>query len=149
MFILGWVASSVFGSINLREPSSLYTAPERFSPSDWVKEDQIKVYKNQIILDIQDASCSRFTDTNSMDPLLDAGSNGLEIMPQSAQQLNIGDVISYRSNYSKGILIHRIVQIGKDTQGWYCRVKGDNVKVLDPGKIRFNQVEGVLVGVIY
>src|SRR3989338_6680258 len=74
-------------------------AIERISPQDHVKESQIIVLEDKVILDIKDVSWTTFTDTNSMDPLLDTGSNGIEIKPKSIEDIKIGDVISYHSEY--------------------------------------------------
>lgn len=120
---------------------------EKLSPADHVAESQIKVYKNKIELDIQNAIWSKFTDTNSMDPLLDAGSNGLEIVPENAEQINLGDIVSYESK--DGIIVHRVIEINKDENGTYFILKGDNNPEQDPGKVRFEQIKGVVVGVIY
>ena len=39
---------------NLEMPYALVsTVEERNSPSDWIKEEQIKVYSNKIIIDIE------------------------------------------------------------------------------------------------
>jgi signal peptidase I len=100
-------------------------------------------------LDIKDAVWSNFADTNSMDPFLDANSNGIEIKPDSADQIQVGDIISYKSEYANGIIIHRVIEKGSDEQGTYFKVKGDNNSLKDPGKIRFSQIEGVLIGILY
>lgn len=124
-------------------------ASELVSPRDHVKEDQIHVYNDKIVLDIPSAIWSQFADTNSMDPLLDAGSNGIEIKPQLPEDISVGDVISYKSNEIDGIIIHRVIEISEDENGTYFIVKGDNNPVQDPEKVRFDQVQGILVGVIY
>ncbi len=128
-------------------PASFFGGQEVFSPGDWVKEDQIKVYKDKIILDVKNASWSGFTDTNSMDPFIDAEANAIEIMPLGPEAINVGDVISYQTSY--GIIIHRVIEKGKDNKGIYYVVKGDNNRFKDPFKIRFPQVKGVVVAVIY
>lgn len=117
------------------------------SPSDWVKEEQIKVYHDKIILDVPNAIWSSFTDTNSMDPLIDVNSNAIEIKPENPEQIKVGDVISYQSPY--GVLIHRVVEKGEDESGIYYLTKGDNNTFTDPSKIRFEEIEGVVVAVIY
>lgn len=122
---------------------------EKSSPSDHIKESQIHVLEDKIILDIKDASWAKFTDTNSMDPVIDAGSNSIELKPKSSEDVKVGDIISYHSEYADGLIIHRVVEVGEDSTGWYVRVKGDNLEQKDPGKIRFSQIEGVVVGVIY
>jgi len=122
-------------------------AIERISPQDHVKENQILVTSEKITLDIKDASWSTFTDTNSMDPVLDKGANGIEIAPKSIDDVKVGDIITYRSKY--GLIIHRVVKTGFDESGWYALVKGDNNPVNDPDKVRFDQIHGVLVAIIY
>ncbi len=127
-------------------PASI-SALEVSSPNDWVKESQISVYSDRIILNIKDATWASFTDTNSMDPVLDAGANALEILPKSANDINVGDIISYQS--SQGVIIHRVIEKGSDKEGIYYIVKGDNNSAQDPGKVRFKDVKGVVVAVIY
>jgi len=122
-------------------------ALERISPQDHVKEEQITVLSDKVILNVKDASWTTFTDTNSMDPLLDIGSNGIEIKPETINDVKVGDVISYNSQY--GLIIHRIVKTGFDEKGWYALAKGDNNPVQDPEKVRFGQIHGVLVAVVY
>ncbi|MBT4804997.1 hypothetical protein HON71_02400 [Candidatus Woesearchaeota archaeon] len=128
-------------------PANLLGGEELFSPSDWVKENQIKVYKNKITLDIEDASWATFTNTNSMDPFIDENSHAIEILPDDATQINVGDVISYQSSY--GTIIHRVTERGEDKEGIYFLVKGDNNKFQDPFKVRFDDVKGVVVAVVY
>lgn len=120
---------------------------ERLSPSDWVKEDQIHVFGNKIILSVENAQWSRFTNTNSMDPLFDDKANALQIKPRSPTQIQRGDIISYHQNES--IYIHRVINVGEDSKGFYYIAKGDNVSEPDQQKIRFEQIEGVVVGIIY
>ena len=122
---------------------------ERISPFDHIKEDQIHVFQDRIIIDLENAEWARFTDTNSMDPVIDAGAHAIEIRPSSPDQIHIGDIMSYRSKYAEGIIIHRVVEIGEDEDGWFAKMKGDNNNLMDPGKIRFEQVERLVVAVIY
>ncbi|MBR9691006.1 hypothetical protein GOV08_04965 [Candidatus Woesearchaeota archaeon] len=119
------------------------------SPFDWIKEEQIHVYNDRVVIDLKDAEWATFTDTNSMDPVIDFGSNAIEIVPKSTEDIHIGDIISYKSKYSTGTVIHRVVEIGSDDEGWYAKTKGDNNDNVDPGKIRFSQVQRVVVAVIY
>ncbi len=136
---LGWIALDV-SSVEDREKPS---------PGDWIKKDQIKVYKDKIVIELPNAEWAEFTDTNSMDPFFDSESNSIELKPQSASQLRIGDIISYNTSLSDNIIVHRIVEINADSDGWYVIAKGDNNARPDPEKIRFDQVQGVLVAVLY
>lgn len=122
-------------------------AAERASPQDWVSEESIHIYSDRIIIDVPNAKWAKFADTNSMDPILDEGSNGIQVVPSSPEQLQIGDVVTY--DYDGRKIIHRIMEIGVDDKGTYYIVKGDNNAEPDPQKVRFEQIERVLIGVIY
>lgn len=147
MFILGILVTNVY-SLSLQQPMS-YTSQERFSPSNWIKQNQIHVYDDKIVIDIANATWTAYADTNSMDPLIDISSNGLEIVPEKQEDLKRGDVISYESEYVNGLIIHRIVEINEDEQGWYVTTKGDNNYYNDPEKIRFDKIKYVLIGILY
>jgi len=127
---------------------------ERNSPKDRISENQIHVFKDKIVIDINNPSWSSFVNTNSMDPVFDYGVNGIEVTPSSPLDIQVGDVISYEykdknTNNIRSIIAHRVVEIGKDEQGIYYIAKGDNNVIKDPEKVRFEQVKGVLVGLIY
>ena len=117
------------------------------SPGNWIQPDQILVYQNRIILNIPDATWAEFTDTNSMDPLIDKDTNALEILPRGPEYINVGDIISYRTAY--GTIIHRVIEKNQDEKGIYYVVKGDNNTSADPAKVRFEDVKGVVVAFIY
>lgn len=122
---------------------------ERPGPANRITEDQIKVYDDRIVIEIKNAKWASFTDTNSMDPLLDEDSYALQIIPESEDEIQIGDIISYKLENLDQRVIHRVVYIGEDENGKYFIAKGDNNPEPDPEKIRFYQIERVLVGVLY
>ena len=128
-------------------PSATGVAPDRASPQDWISQDQIQVLSDRVILDIPNAKWATFAPTRSMDPVLDEGAYGIQIVPQSPEQLEVGDIITYDYNGRK--IIHRIVQKGVDGQGYYFITKGDNNPQPDPEIVRWEQVERVLVAVVY
>ena len=122
---------------------------ERLSPGDHVKEDQIIVTSERVKLELKDARWSKFTDTNSMDPVFDVGNNAIKIVPKDVSQINLGDIISYASEYFPQTVIHRVVEISEDEQGWYCLAKGDNNLDNDPSKIRFDKIKYITVSIVY
>ena len=150
-FMLGLIFNDAYSELSsLEMPLSLFQeGVERDSPSDWIKEDQIKVYNDKVIINLRDAEWASFTNTNSMDPVIDEKANAIEIIPKSADDIHVGDIISYNSDYADGTIIHRVIKISEDDRGWYCIVKGDNNQSPDPGKIRFKQIKRVLVAIIY
>lgn len=129
---------------NLESPFGLTL--EKASPSDWISENQIEIKHDMIIIRVENAKISRYADTNSMDPVIDRGSNGIEIIAESPEQINIGDIITYEKNGN--LIVHRVIQIGNDEKGWYCITKGDN-NVSSDGKIRFEDIRYITIGIIY
>ncbi len=135
----------ILASLTLILLSILATsAEEQPSPSDWVKDNQIHIYKNTVQLDIPGAVWVSFTNTNSMDPVLDETAHALEIKPEP-NLIQIGDIISYKKN--NAIYVHRVTEISEDNSGLYYLVKGDNAFSAD--LVRFNDIQGVIVAVIY
>jgi hypothetical protein len=157
VFGLGWMLNSVLTSFiyyDAEKPFSFsivpsFKSPEQLSPSDHIKESQINVYDDKVILNIKGANWASFTDTNSMDPFLDSDSNSIEIKPASPESIKPGDIISYYSSITGDLLVHRVVTVDSDVDGVYYIVKGDNNNVRDPEKVRFDQIHGVLVAIIY
>lgn len=128
-------------------PAGFFQSHEVHSPSNWIDSKQIKVYEDKVVVDIKNATWARFTNTNSMDPLIDEHSHAIEILPEDPHTIDVGDVISYRTTY--GTVIHRVIERGQDQEGLYYIVKGDNNQFTDPFKVRYDAIEGVVVAVIY
>ncbi|MEK6917106.1 MAG: hypothetical protein AABW92_05165 [Nanoarchaeota archaeon] len=120
---------------------------EKHSPYDWVKENDIKVEDNRVIINVEGAQWSRFTDTNSMDPVIDYGTNTIQIVPKDQTDVHIGDIVSYI--FGSSTIIHRVVETGYDDNGWYAIMKGDNNPNEDPSKVRFNQIQRITIAIIY
>ena len=116
------------------------------TPSDFINENQIKIYPDKIIIEIPDISLSRYASSGSMEPILDKNSNGIRIVPKSEKQIQVGDIISFKKdNY---LIVHRVVEKGRDDQGVYFITKGDN-NSLNDGKIRFEDIKYITIGILY
>tara|TARA_Y100000310_G_C20457842_1_gene703905 strand:+ start:289 stop:834 length:546 start_codon:yes stop_codon:yes gene_type:complete len=123
---------------------------ERASPSDRVNTSQIKQYRNEVRLRLTNTTIAEFKETNSMDPLLDSGAHGIQLPVKSADEVFVGDIIAYETLYDvPEIVLHRVVEIGEDEEGWYAIFKGDNNAFVDYDKVRFSQIRYVLVGILY
>jgi signal peptidase I len=120
---------------------------EVIGPKHRILKEQVKVNSNNAIIEVKDLVLARFTKSGSMLPTITADSLALEIIPNSSEEIQVGDVISYF--YNNKMIIHRVLEIGFDEDGWYAITKGDNVKTIDPEKVRFNMVQRVLVGILY
>jgi hypothetical protein len=154
VFALGWFLHSAFASLNAEKPMDITgniinSNLERASPSDSIPESNIHVYNDKIVIDVDDPEWATFTDTNSMDPVFDKGSNALQIVPKNESQIQVGDIISFTTRYDSGVIIHRVIKIGYDEEGWYAITKGDNNPFNDPGKTRFKDIKKLLIGIIY
>jgi hypothetical protein len=117
------------------------------SSSSSINESKIKVYESSVELDIQNASWFGFADTNSMLPMFDSGHHGIGVNVSSVDDVHIGDVIIYKTINSS--IIHRVINISEDVNGTFFTLKGDNNHNIDPTKVRIEDIEYKLVGVIY
>ena len=151
IFLLGFVSCAflfyIFPYSGLEVPfgTGLVSLSE-ISPSDWVAEDDIIVLRDRIILKIGNATLSNYAATGSMKPLFDIGANGIRVVPDSEEDINIGDIVSFR--FSGRLVVHRVVKKGVDENGVYFVTRGDN-GLIDDGKIRFNEIEYVTIGIIW
>ena len=149
IFLLGFLSATIFNyNFNVLEnPFSINNGLNNGkAPSDFVKEEQIKIYDDRIIIYINDASLSRYASTGSMKPLLDEGANGIRIKPDSEDDIHVGDIITFEQ--SEELIVHRVIEKGNDEQGAYFVTKGDNNNVTD-GKIRFEEVRYVTIAMIW
>lgn len=141
-FIYGFETPFLFSNIS----NSFGLNSNDSAPFDFIQEKDIKVYDDKIVINIEGASLSRYAPTKSMIPILDQGSNGIRIRPDSKEDIHIGDIISFRQDNM--LIVHRVVEIGNDEQGIYFITKGDNNNIVD-GKVRFEDVEFITIGVIW
>jgi len=147
LLILGsavWIASAT-SSDSVAFPQ--FSGTERISPVERLSWDDIRLTADGIFIEADGIRLVAIADTNSMDPVLDKESKVLSLKPTSSNQIFVGDIISYKERFGDRIIIHRVVEIGNDGS-WYAVTKGDNNAISD-GKIRWDQVRSVLVGIIY
>lgn len=111
-----------------------------------VNNSEIEVMPDKIIININNISIGKFANTTSMSPLITEDSKGIVIEPKSENEIKKGDIIIYEQNSI--LIVHRVIETGYDNEGWYCITKGDNTQQAD-GKIRFNQIKSILIGILY
>ena len=121
---------------------------EKNSPQDIVKEDQIIVTNDKVILNIKNAEWSKYADTHSMEPVISSRANGLEIVP-ICENIRPGDIIVYKAKWTEGLIVHRVVITEKDEEGLFFSLKGDNSSGIDPEKVRCSQIRYQVIGIIY
>ncbi len=131
---------------NIRYPLSIYSNSID-SPFDHITDNNLHVFSDKIVIEKQNLIWAKIKDTHSMEPVLNKDSITLEVVPESPSSINQGDIISYLHNSM--IVIHRVTETGKDEQGWFAITKGDNNIEPDPYKVRFSQINGLVVGILY
>lgn len=146
IFSLGFISFIILNENNLTEFPLSVNSYEKVSPSNYIEEKNILVYKDRIVIMVDNPSLSNYADTNSMLPVLDIGANGVRIVPKSESEINIGDIISFE--FEDKIVVHRVISIGKDQEGTYFITKGDNNEV-DDGKVRFKDIRAKTIAIIY
>tara|TARA_Y100000310_G_scaffold344051_1_gene454805 strand:- start:4250 stop:4753 length:504 start_codon:yes stop_codon:yes gene_type:complete len=119
------------------------------SSFDHITEDKIYVAGSSVFIDVggKQLKWSKFDDTNSMKPLFDVGHNGLEFVPRTEEDIHIGDIVAFV--FGGELFVHRVVDIDYDSDGWFALTKGDNLGQIDPGKRRFDDITGVMFGVVF
>ncbi|MFH1510694.1 MAG: hypothetical protein ABIF10_03305 [Candidatus Woesearchaeota archaeon] len=120
---------------------------EQPSPFDHIKREQIQFESDRFVIKDGNFRWSYFEDTGSMVPTIGHNADGIEIIPKDVNDIHVGDIISYE--IGNETIIHRVVRLGYDSNGWYATTKADSFKKEDPFKIRFGQIRGILVGIIY
>ncbi|MDO8556587.1 MAG: S26 family signal peptidase [Nanoarchaeota archaeon] len=136
---LGWLIGINNPTLLIEHPTG-YASKEQTSPGDYINEEQLLLTNDRLIINQPTLILTRYTNTNSMDPLLDETSNGIEL-PYDGRTLQPGDIISYKD---KNIIkIHRV--LNNTTEGYL--VKGDNSNISET--INKKDIKGILVGVLY
>lgn len=106
----------------------------------------VEIYPDRIVIKIENASIGRYAPTGSMLPTLNENTIGIKVVPMSEDDINAGDIVTFRKD---GILIiHRVIEKGKDKNGTYFITKGDN-NFFNDGKIRFDEIEYKTIMLIY
>jgi len=148
IFLLGFLSCAFIfyiSDLSIEKPFASRIL-ENTAPSDWIKENQVHFYENAVVIDVKNASLSHYADTGSMKPVLDKDSNGIRIIPENEEQIKVGDIVTFEKG--EDLIVHRVIEKGKDEQGIYFITKGDNAESED-GKIRFNQIKYVTIAVLW
>lgn len=142
IFLLGILCAQVWGGYtNYKGVTGAVVSV----PSDSVEDKYILIYDDRVVLLIEGVTMSNYDSTGSMAPTLGEGVNGLRVVPGSAEEIQVGDIVSF--NYNGGIVVHRVVEIGSDSGGIYFITKGDNSDKFE--RIRFKDIEFKTVALVY
>ncbi|MEK6973687.1 MAG: signal peptidase I [Nanoarchaeota archaeon] len=148
IFAFGIVASIVYSDIIKSGKELPLGSIKKDGPQDYIKENQILISDEGVMINIKNAEWSRYADTHSMEPVINANANGIEIVPK-CENLRKGDIVVYESKQANGLIVHRIVDLAQDEEGAYFILKGDNNPMADPEKVRCSQIKYQVIGIIY
>lgn len=99
-----------------------------------------------------------YCDSHSMNPTISCEHTTIQYPPKSENEIQKGDIIWYKQ--ANRLIIHRVLEKGRDSEGVYFRTKGDanngfiaNSRdykdYLDPKIVRFKDIKYKVVGVIW
>jgi hypothetical protein len=91
IFLIGILTANIinfFLVYGLEIPLNLTSSGDR-APSDFVKEGEIEIFKDKVVIHVENPSMSRYAPTGSMRPLLDQGANGIRIRPSSEKCIEL------------------------------------------------------------
>ena len=149
IFSLGFFSALALNfsfSSSLEHPLSFFSTSELRAPSDFIKEEDISIYKDRIVIELDNASISKYAPTGSMLPLFDKDSNGIRLAPKSEDDINLGDIITFEKD--SNLIVHRVIEKNQDSEGVYFITKGDNNDYTDE-KIRFKDIKYITIGILY
>jgi hypothetical protein len=148
IILFGATAFLLLEQLQPREEYALSSeSPTGMMPFDRIQKEQIEVYSDRAIIDVRGLLWANFSTTGSMLPVLGPSAHALQIIPKSAGEIQVGDIVSYRID--SRVIIHRVIKKGADENGDYFITKGDNNAEQDPFPVRFSQIDRVVVGILY
>jgi hypothetical protein len=88
----------------------------------------------------------------SMSPTVGDGTHHVLTQRVDTDKIVTGSMLVFKAPVLTGKVLHRVVAVGNDLEGWYAITRGDNVFYSDIdllGKVREEDIEGVVVGILY
>lgn len=144
------VSLSVFATIDNYSLIKIINEVELDTPAPYsiISREQIIVYNDYTIINESDLDYFTVKDTNSMLPFIDNGNYVLAKKIELQSDIHIGDIITYNSKRGSYVM-HRVVNISEDDKGIFYTLRGDNNKIVDDEKVRFDQTVYRIAAVIY
>ena len=152
VFVLGWAINSLYSTYSAEEevPFTLFAFlnPHKAAPYNRIDDSQILI-DNEGLTVVQDRlTLANYAPTGSMLPFITEGHTGIEI-PASDTEIYVGDIVAYRPSFSPNTLVvHQVVEI-REINGENCYIRKGFNNIVSDGCIKKDQVEYVLVGVLF
>lgn len=109
--------------------------------------DDIKVYPDSVSIDVEGVKYAKVV-SNSMAPVITDKSTVLEKAPSGSGDIQVGDVISFYEPSVNGVVLHVVTEKLEENGAVSFRTKGTANPNADPWVVPFENVKGVLVGVL-
>ena len=109
--------------------------------------EAIKVYKDYVSIDVSDLRYARVK-SNSMAPIITDKSVVFERVPGSADEIIVGDVISFYEPSEDDYVLHAVIEVLDTKEGVYFRTKGLANPEPDPWIVPYSNVKGIMVGTL-
>ena len=143
-FVLGYALAS---SAALSPESRLALSDEQVESVSQIPFESIKVYPSDVRINYPGLRYARVK-SNSMAPLITDTSTVLERAPSSQDDIHVGDVISFYEPSVDDVVLHLVTRIEK-TQGKNTyRTKGLANENEDAWLVPYDNVKGILVGIV-
>ncbi len=149
LIILGFITAvllDVNQTLGIESPFATNVQENIQAPSDVLQKKDVEIYPDRVVIHASGVSLGIYAPTGSMKPLLDENANGLRIQPRSADEINVGDIITFTRG--EDLIVHRVVEKGTDATGIYFIAKGDSNDLSD-GKIRFEDIKYKTIAILY
>lgn len=121
---------------------------ERPSPQDWIDDIDKEKLCEALGLDSSEVWIAGVADTNSMDGAIDIGHSLIcTNNPEYLSRVGVGDVAVYGFMYN--LIVHQIIEENEDAEGKYFRFKGWNNAKPDPVKVRPEDINWLVLGILW
>ncbi len=107
--------------------------------------DSIKVYEDQVQIKYSGLKYAKVA-SNSMAPIITDKSVVFEKTPISADEIQVGDVISFYEPSVNGTVLHMVAGIIEQDGTTYFQTRGVANPEADPWLVPYNNVKGIMVG---
>jgi signal peptidase I len=107
--------------------------------------DAIKVYDDQVKIEYPGLKYAKVA-SNSMAPIITDKSVVFEKAPASADEIQVGDVISFYEPSVDGTVLHMVASVIEQDGKTYYQTKGVANPEADPWIVPYDNVKGIMVG---
>jgi len=107
--------------------------------------DAIKVFEDLVQIDYPGLKYAKVS-SDSMAPLITHDSVVFEKTPESADEIRVGDVISFYEPSVAGTVLHMVIDITKQDGKTYYQTKGTANPDSDQWLVPYENVKGIMVG---